>query len=69
MKLYFKNRVYKGETAFINGNNGYTRTKDDGYLCAVINKSCWNEQKIPNYITDKDGKKINVPQPAHQFNN
>ena len=42
MKLYFKNRVYKGETAFINGNNGYTRTKDDGYLCAVINKSCWN---------------------------
>ena len=28
MKLYFKNRVYKGETVFINGNNGYTRTKD-----------------------------------------
>ena len=58
-QLYYKNKLYKGKTDFINGYNGYERTEDDGFLCAIINHSCWNEEQIPNYITDKNGNKIN----------
>jgi len=56
-KVYLNGKEYKGEATFINGYNGYTRAKDDAILCALIDNSCWGN-KVPNYLTDKNGKKI-----------
>lgn len=58
MKVYYNNKRYSGKAYFINGYNGYTKTKEDSFLCAVINGSVWNEEKIPNYLTDEEGNKI-----------
>ena len=65
-EVYFKGKRYIGRAGFINGFNGYTSTKDDGILCAFTQEkgydreklSLWNENGKPNYLTDKDGSKI-----------
>jgi len=56
--VYLNGEKYTGNAVFINGYNGYTSTKDDGVLCAVVKDSAWNRKNIPNYLTDKDGVQL-----------
>ena len=52
---YFLNGVkYTGRIAFINGFNGYTRTENDGFMCALINHSCFTDGE-PNILLDTKG--------------
>ena len=46
--IYSNGNIYKGKASFMNGYNGYTSTKDDGYL--IDDKG--------NYLTDKQGNNI-----------
>lgn len=56
--LYFEGKEYNGPAAYINGFNGYTATEDDGYLCALVEKSCWDDNRNPNLLLTKDGNTI-----------
>lgn len=60
MKAYFNDKPYKGKAAYINGYNGYTSTKDDGVLCALVIDSvgvpsCWDAEGKPNVLKDENG--------------
>ena len=55
--LYLNGREFKGAVIFINGYNGYTSTKTDGLLCAIINNSTFDLGK-PNAVTNNKGEKI-----------
>ncbi len=58
MQDYFLNgKKYNGEVAFIDGFNGYTKTKDDGIMCALINNSCFNGKGKSNILKDSKGNK------------
>ena len=46
--IYSNGKIYKGKAIFINGYNGYTSTKDDGYLI----------DEKGNYLTDKKGNNL-----------
>ena len=46
MPNYSNGKIYKGNATFLDGYNGYTSSKDDGYLV----------DDNGNYLKDKDGK-------------
>ena len=46
--IYSNGNIYEGKATFINGYNGYTSTKDDGYLI----------DEKGNYLTDKKGNNL-----------
>lgn len=56
-KVFLEGEPYKGEAAFVNGYNGYTKTENDAVLCALIDNSCWTDGKA-NTLLDEDGNKI-----------
>lgn len=56
--ILFNNNKYSGNATFIKGYNGYTSTEDDGYMCALINNSCWDSNGKPNLLTDEKGMYI-----------
>jgi hypothetical protein len=48
--LFLNDMLYTDEIAFINGYNGYTSTKDDGLMCAIINGSAFDDKGKPNLL-------------------
>lgn len=66
IEVYFNGKKFQGEAAYINGWNGYEASEDHGTLCALIEDSvgvpsCWDERGFPNALTDKSGRKIQIP--------
>lgn len=58
---YLNGEPYQGECAYIDGFNGYTRTDNDGMLCALINNSLWNKDGVPNTLKNESGDYIIRP--------
>lgn len=56
--VFLGNTRYMGDVGFINGYNGYTQTDDDGLMCAIVHNSLFGRNKVPNYLTDNEGRYI-----------
>ena len=53
---YFLNgQKYTGDVAFIDVFNGYTKSENDGLMCALIDKSCFDDDGISNVLQDCNG--------------
>ena len=66
-QVFFQEEKYNGEMVFINGYNGYTKTKTDSFLCAIVDNSAFDQAGRPNYVTDKFGNKIHSEMRRGQF--
>lgn len=54
-KIFFNGQEWNGKIGFINGYNGYSFTKDDSLMCAVVNFSLFGKGGLPNVLTDTQG--------------
>ncbi len=54
---YLNGEKYTGKATYVNGYNGYSKTKSDGTLCAIINNSAFTDS-IPNALKDEKENSI-----------
>ena len=55
-EVYLNGIRYSGEVGFIQGNNGYSRTENDGLMAAIVNNSLWDKDGKENLLKTSDGK-------------
>lgn len=59
--FYFDGKPFTGKADYVKGYNGYTFSKDNGLLCALIGGGgLWTDGK-PNALVDNNGKTICYP--------
>ncbi len=56
--LLLNGKPYTGSAVYINGYNGYTKSKGDSVLCAIINNSAFSCSGEPNALRDENGNVI-----------